>query len=96
MDLRDKAHARKNRGCKPLTRYELGRSMDNLACAMPRTFEVDLAPSPYRGYTTIVIIRRGRKVRARVESIFLFLPIVNFSREVLLPLMPAFDICTTP
>lgn len=94
MDLRDKAHARKNRGYKPLTRYEIGRAADALACDRPRSYEVDLSPSAYRGYTTVVVCRRGRKVRARVESIFLFLPISDFVREVLSPLMPAFDVCT--
>lgn len=95
MDLRDKAHARENRGAKPLTRYEIGRAMDTLAASAPRTFDVDLTPSAYRGYTTIVICRRGHKVRARVDSIFLFLPISDFEREVLSTLLPAFDICIT-
>lgn len=95
MDLRDKARTRKNRGCKPLTRYDLGRAVDTLACERPRSFEVELSPSAYRGYTTVVIRRRGRRVRSRVESIYLFLPISDFVREVVRPLMPAFDICTT-
>lgn len=88
-ELRDIAIVRKREG-HLLTRYELGRRCDDLAHAIPRTFEVDILECTARGYSTLVVRRGNRRVRVRVETIFLSLPIKTFSKYALEPLMPAF------
>ena len=89
-EIRDLAVIRR-RTVEPLTRYALGRECDALKDATPRTFEVEILSNAHRDYSTLVIRRHNRRVRARVESVFLHLPIETFSQYVLQPLMPAFD-----
>lgn len=88
--LRDVAVIR-SRAQSPLTRYEMGRECDALKHAQPRTFEVDIVDNTHRDYVSLIIRRQNRRVRARIEAVFLYLPIQTFSQYVLQPLMPAFD-----